>query len=85
MLQRIINGEAFYRAHRKHAYQVAARQYGSHKAVSLSIGVINLIWLLPVAYLVSIQWIDGVLGVIIAFTPLVGLFLHFRENWVERT
>ena len=42
-------------------------------------------WLLPVAYLVNIQWIDGVLGVIIAFTPLVGLFLHFRENLVERT
>jgi Fuc2NAc and GlcNAc transferase len=85
LFERIINGEAFYRAHCKHAYQVAARQYGSHKAVSLSIGVINLFWLLPVAYLVSIQWIDGILGVIIAFTPLVGLFLHFRANSVERT
>ena len=85
LLQRIINGEAFYRGHCKHAYQVAARQFGSHKAVSLSIGVINFIWLLPVAYLVSIQWIDGVLGVITAFIPLVGLFLHFREKLVERT
>ena len=85
LLQRLINGEAFYRAHRKHAYQVAARQYGSHKAVSLSIGVINLIWLLPVAYLVSIQWVDGALGVIVAFIPLLGLFLHFREKLVERT
>ena len=72
LLQRIIKGEESYKAHRKHAYQVAARQYGSHKAVSLSIGVINILWLLPMAYLVSIQWIDGVLGVIIAFTPLVG-------------
>jgi Fuc2NAc and GlcNAc transferase len=85
LFQRVINGEAFYKAHRKHAYQVAVSQYGSHKAVSLSIGVINLFWLLPVAYLVSIQWIDGVLGVIIAFIPLVGLFLHFRVNSVERT
>ncbi len=85
LLQRIINGETFCRAHRKHAYQVAARQYGSHKVVSLSIGLINFIWLLPVAYLVSIQWIDGVLGVITAFTPLVGLFLHFRGNLVEHT
>ncbi len=85
LFQRIINGEEFYKAHRKHAYQVAARQYGSHKAVSLFIGVINFLWLLPVAYLVSIQWVDGALGVIVAFIPLVGLFLHFREKLVERT
>ena len=83
LILRINNGEKFYKAHRKHAYQLAASQYGSHKAVSLSIGVINLFWLLPVAYLVSIQWIDGVLGMIIAFIPLVGLFLHFRANSVE--
>ena len=85
LFQRIIKGEEFYKAHRKHAYQVAARHYGSHKAVSLSIGVINLLWLLPVAYLVSIQWVDGALGVIVAFIPLVGLFLHFQEKLVERT
>ena len=85
LFQRIIRGEEFYKAHRKHAYQVAARQYGSHKAVSLSIGVINFLWLLPVAYLVSIQWVDGALGVIVAFIPLVGLFLYFREKLVERT
>ncbi len=83
LFQRMINGEEFYKAHRKHAYQVAARHYGSHKAVSLSIGVINFLWLLPVAYLVSIRWLDGALGVIIAFAPLVGLFLHFREKLVE--
>jgi len=85
LFQRIIKGEEFYKAHRKHAYQVAARQYGSHKVVSLSIGAINFLWLLPVAYLVSIQWVDGALGVIIAFIPLVGLFLHFREKLVDRT
>lgn len=80
LLQRIIKGEAFYKAHREHAYQVAARKYNSHKTVSLSIGLINFLWLLPVAYLVNIQWIDGLLGAIIAFIPLVGLFLFFREN-----
>ena len=85
LFQRIIKGEEFYTAHRKHAYQVAALQYGSHKAVSLSIGVINFFWLLPVAYLVSIQWVDGALGAIVAFIPLVGLFLHFREKSVEHT
>ena len=82
LFQRIIKGEEFYKAHRKHAYQVAARQYGSHKTVSLFIGAINFLWLLPMAYLVSIQWIDGVLGLVIAFTPLVWLFLHFRDKLV---
>ena len=85
LFQRVIKGEEFYKAHRKHAYQLAASQYGSHKVISLSIGFINLLWLLPVAYLVSIQWIDGVIGVIIAFIPLIWLFLHFQENLVERT
>jgi Fuc2NAc and GlcNAc transferase len=80
LIQRIIKGEEFYKAHRKHTYQIAAKHYGSHKPISLSIAVINIFWLLPVAYLVTIHAIDGVLGMFIAFTPLVGVFFHFRKN-----
>jgi Fuc2NAc and GlcNAc transferase len=77
LLYRLTKGEKIYKPHNNHIYQIAARHYNSHKVVSLSIGLINLIWLLPIAYLVSNQWIDGLPAVAIAYIPLVGLFFYF--------
>jgi Fuc2NAc and GlcNAc transferase len=77
LLRRLTNREKFYTPHNKHIYQIAARHYNSHKAVTVSIGLINLIWLLPIAYLASKQWVDGLLAVAIAYTPLTGLFFYF--------
>ena len=79
LLHRLTTGEKFYRAHNNHIYQIAARHYNSHKAVSLSIGIINLIWLLPIAYFASNRWVDGLPAVTIAYTPLFGLFFYFRS------
>jgi Fuc2NAc and GlcNAc transferase len=77
LLCRLTKGEKIYRAHNNHIYQIAARHYNSHKAISLSIGLINLIWLFPIAYLTSNQWIDVLPALVIAYTPLVGLFFYF--------
>jgi Fuc2NAc and GlcNAc transferase len=79
LLRRLTNGEKFYIPHKNHIFQIAARHYNSHKAVSLSIGLINLTWLLPIAYLASNQWIDGLPAVAMAYTPLVGLFFYFSS------
>ena len=71
LIRRMAHGERFYEAHRSHAYQHAAVHRGAHMPVTLAVGVINLCWLLPVALMVALGWLDGLLGVLIAYAPLV--------------
>ncbi|MDF3934145.1 MraY family glycosyltransferase [Pseudomonas citronellolis] len=71
LARRLLRGERVYLAHRSHAYQRASRRLGQHRAVSLAVVAVNLAWLLPIAVLVTLGWIDGVLGLIVAYAPLV--------------
>jgi len=38
-----------------------------------------MFWLMPIAYLVSVEWVDGVSGVIFAYMPLVALVWFFKR------
>jgi len=80
LFDRILRKEKFYEAHCSHAYQHAARQLNSHIRVTLSIGLINLIWLLPIAGLVVLKYIDGVIGVLITYIPLIILAIYFKAG-----
>jgi Fuc2NAc and GlcNAc transferase len=80
LIRRVTRGEKFHVAHRSHAYQYAARCFGSHQPVTLAIASINVIWLLPVAALVAFGHLEGVLGVLIAYSPLVLLAYHFKAG-----
>lgn len=80
LVRRVRRGEKFSVAHRSHAYQYASRVYGSHKRVSLSVGAINVLWLLPMAVLVALGKLDGVVGAIIAYAPLVALAFGFKAG-----
>lgn len=80
LIRRVRRGERFHEAHRSHAYQYASRLYKSHRAVTLSIGAINLAWLLPLALLVALRRLDGVVGVLIAYAPLLWLALRFKAG-----
>jgi Fuc2NAc and GlcNAc transferase len=73
-------GEKVYMAHRSHAYQYAARVRGSHRPVTLAVAAINLAWLLPLAALVAAGRLDGLVGIAIAYTPLVALALHYKAG-----
>lgn len=77
---RVLRGEAFYEAHRSHAYQYASRKYNSHIPVSLVFGVINLFWLLPIAVLVAMGKLEGILGILIAYLPLVFLAIGYKAG-----
>lgn len=77
LLRRLLRGERIYEAHRSHAYQRAARQLGSHVPVTMAVGAINLIWLLPVAAIVALGWVEGIFGVMIAYAPLVLLVMKY--------
>jgi len=84
LIRRVLRGERFYQAHRSHAYQHAARHFGQHRVVALSVGVINIAWLFPIAALVALETIDGVVGVAIAYAPLAWLALRFSAGEKER-
>jgi Fuc2NAc and GlcNAc transferase len=80
LLRRLLRGEKVYEAHRSHAYQYASRQFGKHLPVTLAVLVINLLWLLPVAVWVGVGGLDGVLGLLLAYTPLLILALKYKAG-----
>jgi len=69
LVRRWWHGEKVYEAHRSHAYQHLARRFG-HKPVTLVYGAINMFWLFPVAAWVVLGGLDGMVGVLVAYTPL---------------
>ena len=71
LLRRLIGGKKVYEAHASHTYQILSRKYGSHKPVTIGTFVINIVWLLPIALLISSGMVTGVVGVLIAWLPLV--------------
>lgn len=85
LLERLHRGEKVYQAHCTHAYQHAARHVGRHLPVTLAVGTINLCWLLPIALWVGLGRLDGLLGVLIAYTPLVVLAKRLRAGRPETT
>lgn len=76
LIHRLMRGERVYEAHRSHAYQRASRRYGSHLRVSLSVLAINLLWLVPLALLVALGHVSGLLALIVAYAPLVLVVVH---------
>ncbi|MCF5605653.1 MraY family glycosyltransferase [Pseudomonas syringae] len=84
LFRRLLRGEKVYEAHRSHAYQFASRRYGRHLPVTLAVGLINLVWLLPVAMWVALKGGDGLTWTAIAYIPLVLLALRFRAGGAER-
>jgi len=80
LLVRYISGQRWFEGHASHAYQNAARQYKSHAKVTISIIVINCLWLAPLA-LLSVQRPEfGFLLCIIALTPLGLLAFKFKAG-----
>lgn len=83
LFRRLLRGDKVYEAHRSHAYQFASRHFGKHLPVTIAVGVINLFWLLPIAVCVARFGLDGALGVILAYTPLIALAIKFRAGDLE--
>lgn len=85
LLRRLLRGDKVYEAHRRHAYQYASRQFAGHRPVTLAVMLINLSWLLPMAVLVGLGYVDGLLGVVIAYLPLVLLAVKFKAGQLEKS
>lgn len=83
LIRRLSRGDKVYEAHCSHAYQFASRLYGKHLPVTLAVGALNLFWLLPIALCVMLLGMDGALGVVIAYAPLVVLAVRYRAGALE--
>ena len=80
LVRRVAHGERFNEAHRSHAYQYAARKWGSHKVVSIAFVAITMLWLFPLAVAVALGLLDGAIGVIVAYAPLFLLAFHYKAG-----
>lgn len=81
--RRLLRGEKIYEAHRNHAYQSASRTHGSHLIVTMTVGIINLCWLLPIATAVVCLKLEGWLGGGVAYLPLLVLAHRYRAGIPE--
>ncbi|NOT13886.1 MAG: glycosyltransferase family 4 protein [Methylococcaceae bacterium] len=80
LFRRLLCHEKLHEAHCSHAYQNASRIYLAHKPVSLAVAAINLCWLIPIALWVGLGKFDGILGLLLAYLPLVLLAVYFKAG-----
>lgn len=81
--RRFRRGERLHEAHRSHAYQFAARRFGSHRAVTLFVGAVNLFWLLPLAISIALGILNGIFGLVLAYLPLLLTAITFNAGSAE--
>lgn len=84
LLRRLLRGDKVYQAHRSHAYQYASRRFAGHRPVTLAVLLINLLWLLPMALLAGLGYVDGLLATLIAYLPLLWLAVKFKAGQLEQ-
>ena len=77
LLVRYRSKQRWHEGHASHAYQNAARHYKSHAKVTITVVLINLFWLGPLAWL-SMQYPEmGLVITSIGLLPLLLLAKHF--------
>lgn len=84
LLKRLLRGEKVYEAHRSHAYQAASRKHGGHLPITLMVLAINVFWLLPIALCVGLKHLDGLLGLLLGYVPLLVLAIKYRAGEREQ-
>ena len=84
LVRRLLRGDKVYEAHRSHAYQFASRKYSSHTKVTISVLLINILWLAPWAVSVALNLIDGALAMLLAYIPLLFLAWKYHAGELER-
>nr|WP_081743967.1 glycosyltransferase family 4 protein [Pseudomonas sp. URMO17WK12:I12] len=85
LIRRLLRGDKIYEAHRSHGYQYASRRYGNHLPVTMAVFGINVLWLLPLAFMVATLRISGFAGVLIAYIPLLLLAIKFKSGALEHS
>ena len=84
LLRRISRGQRWYEAHCSHTYQRLARQWQSHKKVTLAAWFVNVLWLLPLAICAALRPQIGALCLVIAYTPLLIVAYRLGAGQADR-
>ncbi|HVZ37159.1 MAG TPA: glycosyltransferase family 4 protein [Polyangiaceae bacterium] len=71
LISRLLRGERVYEAHRSHAYQRLSRRWRSHRRVTVSVWLANVLWLLPMAMVAAANPAFAALLVLVALVPIV--------------
>jgi Fuc2NAc and GlcNAc transferase len=81
LLVRMWYRQPIFQAHHTHAFQIFWRTFNkSHTAVTLSVLGINVFWLMPWAIVVTLGWIPGFAGMLLAYLPLVIMTLFVKAG-----
>lgn len=73
LVRRFSRGERLHEAHRSHAYQWLARRWRSHRKVTLTVTIINLLWVFPCAVLATLRPESSLQIVLVTLVPLIAL------------
>jgi Fuc2NAc and GlcNAc transferase len=84
LLRRLMRGERPWAAHRSHAYQQLSRRWDSHKKVTLTVVVLNLVWLLPWGYVAMLHPRAALAAGFAALLPLVIIAIAVGAGAPER-
>ena len=80
LVRRLFRGERVYIAHRTHAFQHATKLFGSHKAVVLTVTIINCVWLFPMSlFAVKFSHYE-LLITLVALLPVWALCVLFKAG-----
>lgn len=77
LYNRLRRRQRWYEGHASHAYQNAARRYKSHAKVTITVLLINLLWLGPLAWLTVQYPAMGLPITLVGLLPLLLLALRF--------
>lgn len=80
LLRRMLTKQRWYEAHCSHAYQRAAKRFRSHRRVTVTVVLINLFWLLPLAGAAQLRPAEGPFYLLVAWAPLFFLEVYFRAG-----
>ena len=80
LLRRMFSGQRWIESHAVHAYQYAARRYGSHAKVTAAVTLINILWLAPLAWLSLRRPEAGMYLCVLGLAPLIILAFRLRAG-----
>jgi Fuc2NAc and GlcNAc transferase len=84
LIRRVLRGDRWLEPHRMHAYQHLARRWRAHQPVTISVIAINLLWLLPWAWLAASVPSYAPWCLAAALIPLVALVIAAGAGAKER-
>ena len=83
LIKRIYDGNKWNQAHRQHAYQLLVQSGWTHKRVALSVAILNMIYLWPLALLSHVFVEYSYLILIITYTPLIFLWIFITTQFAD--